>query len=283
MHTLNHHHSETIDQKSFHFISGLPQAGSSLLSALLQQNPRFRIATSSPLGALFSSNLEQMMVGLEGNSCITQSQRDRLLRGLFTSYFADRPEKRVVFDNNRVWAGHMPTLRALFPQTKLIVCVRDMAWIMDSIERLYRANPESNARLFKTPHESESVYSRVQALALPDHLVGASWSAIKGAFYGKQSSALLVVDYNVLTTALDEVLPLIYDFLDEPWFTGHDFSHLSRAELMNDAVFPLNFDESVLPQALFEQYSAMNFWLDDANSCASVISQKPCLEKQYAG
>ncbi len=263
-------------------MSGLPQAGSTLLSALLQQNPRFRIASSSPLGALFSSNLEQMTGGLEGNSCITRSQRDRLLRGLFSSYFADRPEKRVVFDNNRVWASQLPVLRALFPQTKLIACVRDMAWVMDSIERLYHANPESNARLFKSPQTTESVYSRVRALARPDHLVGASWSAIKDAFYGKQSSALLVVDYEVLTASPDEVLPLIYDFLDEPWFTGHDFSQLSRAELMNDAVFPFDFDESVLPPELFEQYSAMNFWQDDENSCASVISQKPILETQHA-
>lgn len=281
MHTLNHHHNELIDQKNFHFISGLPQAGAALLSALLQQNPRFRIASSSPLGALFSRNLEQMTGGLEGDSCITQSQRDRLLRGLFSSYFADRPEKRVVFDNNRVWANHLPTLCGLFPKTKLIACVRDVAWVMDSIERLYRANPELNARLFKTPQESESVYSRVQALALPDHLVGASWSAIKDAFYRKQSSSLLVIDYQVLTASPDEVLPLIYNFLDEPWFTGHDFSHLSRAELMNDAVFPSNFDESVLPPELFEEYSGMNFWQDDANSCASVISVKPILEMQF--
>jgi sulfotransferase len=77
-------------------------------------------------------------------------------------------------------------------------------------------------------------------------------------------------------------LPLVYDFLDEPWFTGHDFSQLSRAELMNDAVFPSDFDESVLPSELFEECSAMNFWQDDANSCASVISLKPMREMQYA-
>ncbi|MEG3936419.1 MULTISPECIES: sulfotransferase [unclassified Microcoleus] len=33
-----------------HFISGLPRSGSTLLAALLRQNPRFHGAMTSPLG-----------------------------------------------------------------------------------------------------------------------------------------------------------------------------------------------------------------------------------------
>lgn len=44
---------------SFHFISGLPRAGFTLLSAILLQNPRFHAGMSSPVGALFSSMLGQ--------------------------------------------------------------------------------------------------------------------------------------------------------------------------------------------------------------------------------
>ncbi|MEG3906006.1 sulfotransferase [Microcoleus sp. B4-C5] len=34
-----------------HFISGLPRSGSTLLAALLRQNPRFHSAMTSPVGA----------------------------------------------------------------------------------------------------------------------------------------------------------------------------------------------------------------------------------------
>lgn len=34
----------------YHFISGLPRSGSTLLAAILRQNPRFLAATTSPVG-----------------------------------------------------------------------------------------------------------------------------------------------------------------------------------------------------------------------------------------
>jgi sulfotransferase len=36
----------------FHFISGLPRAGSTLLSAILKQRPRFSATMTSPVAAL---------------------------------------------------------------------------------------------------------------------------------------------------------------------------------------------------------------------------------------
>jgi len=35
--------------KTFHFISGLPRSGSTLLSAILRQNPRFYAGMTSPV------------------------------------------------------------------------------------------------------------------------------------------------------------------------------------------------------------------------------------------
>ena len=40
-------------QNGVHFISGLPRSGSTLLAAILRQNPRFHAGMSSPVGSLF--------------------------------------------------------------------------------------------------------------------------------------------------------------------------------------------------------------------------------------
>ena len=45
-----------------HFISGLPRSGSTLLAALLRQNPRFQVGMSGPLAGLFGALLGQMSV-----------------------------------------------------------------------------------------------------------------------------------------------------------------------------------------------------------------------------
>ena len=47
----------------YHFITGLPRAGSTLLSALLLQNPRFHAGMTSPVGGLFRGMLNQLGAG----------------------------------------------------------------------------------------------------------------------------------------------------------------------------------------------------------------------------
>ncbi|MFT5589214.1 MAG: sulfotransferase [Bradyrhizobium sp.] len=272
--------------QQFHFISGLPRSGSTLLSAILRQNPRFRAGMTSPVGALFNCLLEQVSAGSEFGPVIRQAQRRRLLRGLFDSFYADQPANSVIFDTNRVWSSKLPALLDLFPQSKVIACVRNVAWVMDSLERLYRANPFENTRLFNDTVERNTVYSRVDTLGQRNRLVGFSWTAIKEAFYSEQAASLLLVDYDLLAQAPEKVLPLVYQFIGEAWFDGHDFGQLEFDAPEFDSALGLSGlhkvrprvalepRRTILPPDLFAQYQDMSFWHDVANSTASVITAK---------
>jgi len=59
-----------------------------------------------------------------------------------------------------MWSAGLPALLDLFPSSKLIACVRNVAWVMDSRERLFRANPYENTRLFNDDSERVAVESR---------------------------------------------------------------------------------------------------------------------------
>ena len=72
----------------YHFISGLPRSGSTLLSALLRQNPRFHASMSSPVGALVSANIKLMSSGSEVGLMVDAQQRRKILTGLFDSTMA---------------------------------------------------------------------------------------------------------------------------------------------------------------------------------------------------
>ena len=92
-------------QPRYHFIAGLPRSGSTLLAAILSQNPRFRAGMTSPVGSLFAGVLAQCSAGSEFGAVISRDQRVRLLRGLFDSYYADdglAASHEVVFDTNRL-------------------------------------------------------------------------------------------------------------------------------------------------------------------------------------
>jgi sulfotransferase len=271
--------------QQFHFISGLPRSGSTLLSAILLQNPRFHAGMTSPVGSLFSGILDQCSAGSEFGAVIDTNLRRRLLRGLFDSFYADKADKPVVFDTNRLWSSRLPAINDLFPKAKVIACVRNVAWVMDSLERLYRANPYENTKLFGDAVERNTVYSRCETLAQRNRLVGFAWAALKEAYYGEQAESLLIVDYDLLTQAPERVLRLVYDFIGEPWFE-HDFNNLAYDAPAFDQglgvaglhkVKPkveLQTRRTILPPDLFKQYAELSFWLDGSASAANVIRMK---------
>src|SRR5947209_16291501 len=167
-------------QKRLHFISGLPRSGSTLLAAILRQNPRIHAAMTSPVGSLFSSLHSTMGQTNEYSEFIDDKQRERMLRGVFDLYYQDNA-KEIIVDTNRLWCARLPLLARLFPEAKILCTVRNVAWIMDSVERLVRKNALSPSRLFNNAAESDTIYHRVETLASRDRLVGFPYYALKEA------------------------------------------------------------------------------------------------------
>lgn len=269
----------------YHFISGLPRSGSTLLAALLLQNPRFHAGMSSPVGSFVSSMLSLVSVGSEFASQVNNDQRKHLLQGLFNSYYREQSHKEVVFDTNRMWCAKLPTVLDMFPEAKVIACTRNVAWVMDSIEHRFRSNPYENTKLFGNNMGRSTVYQRCEGLAQHEQLVGFAWAALREAFYGENAKSLLVIDYELLSQAPEKVMPLIYDFIGEPQFQ-HDFNNVEYdapdfdLQLgmpgMHKVRSKVEFKErrTILPPDLFDKYSKMSFWTDPGGSAANVIAPK---------
>lgn len=273
--------------KTFHFISGLPRSGSTLLAAILRQNPRIHAAMTSPVGSLFTSLHSTMGQSNEFAEFIDERQRERVLRGIFDLFYQDHTQE-VIIDTNRLWCARLPLLLKLFPEAKVLCTVRNVAWIMDSIERLVRKNALHPSRLFNGPAESDTVYHRVEALASRDRFVGFSYYALKEAFYSPEARNILIIDYDLLAQSPGKVMPLVYDFLGEPAYT-HDFENLDYQEPGFDARLGMHgLHEvkrkvalrprlSVLPPDLFKQYSSLDFWKSNEGSVAGVINASPAV------
>lgn len=269
----------------YHFISGLPRSGSTLLAAILRQNPRFQAGMSSPVAGFVNSLISQVSAGSEFATQVDNEQRQDLLASLFAGYYRKEQAKDVIFDTNRMWCSKLPLLKDLFPECKVIACVRNMAWVMDSIERKYRSNPYEYTKLFGSNMARSTVYQRLEGLAQHDQLVGFAWAALREAFYGEHAKSMLVIDYDLLAQAPEKVIPLLYDFIGEPRF-DHDFNNVSYDAPDFDLqlgvpglhrVRPkVDFSQrsTILPPDLFEKFSKMSFWHDTSGSAANVIAPK---------
>ena len=94
-----------------HFISGLPRSGSTLLSAILRQNPRFSASMTSPVSALFGA-VHPKMCGGEFGVFFDDEKRTAVLKSIFNGYYPSASEQ-VIFDTNRTWTGKVSLLGQL--------------------------------------------------------------------------------------------------------------------------------------------------------------------------
>lgn len=272
-----------------HFISGLPRAGSTLLAGILRQNPRFYAAMSSPVAALMQGCLEQTGANSEFYSFFDTERRKAVCKAVFASYYYDKEQYEVIFDTNRHWTARLHQLVELFDEFKVICCVRNPAWIMDSFERIYRENPFEYSRMFTSANRL-TVYTRCESMMSAGGVVGSAWTALKEAYYGEYSDRLLLVDYDLLAQYPQRTMQLIYQFLEESAFE-HDFDNVEYEEGEFDQTLgvkdlhtvkrKVEFKprRTVLPPELFQKYSEMEFWRDPAGTAANYIGAKTIEEK----
>jgi sulfotransferase len=263
-------------QNGIHFISGLPRSGSTLLAALLRQNPRFSTGITSPVGSFFNAMLREISQRNEAAMFIDNGMRERLLRGVFEAHYAEIHPRRVVFDTNRLWTTKLPVLIRLFPKAKMICCIRNPAWVMDSFETLIRRNIFELSGIFNY-EPTGTVYSRLEGLGAPGGLVGSAFNALREAVFGEHADRLLLVRYESLTTNPLGTLEAIYNFIGEPLYT-HDPGHIEPwydmiefdARLgtpgLHDvrSVVEARVRPTILPPDLFTNFEREAFWQDAA-------------------
>ena len=255
-----------------HFISGLPRSGSTLLGAILRQNPRFHAGMSSPVFSLLNSLLPRLSNANEFGVMFSDADRVNILRGLFDSYYQEK-RSDVIFDTNRSWTQKLPVLLELFPDTRLICCVRPIAEIMQSFERQYLDSPLQLSQIIGYDPDT-SVYVRTDRLMMSNGLVGLALNGLKEAFYGHNSDRLMVISYSKLVSNPAAVLEQIYRFVGEPMF-GHDFNNVAFAEKSFDQLLgaPGLHDvrqtvgvapsRVILPPDVVARYAGVPFWESD--------------------
>ncbi|WP_319533613.1 sulfotransferase [uncultured Cohaesibacter sp.] len=259
--------------KKYHFISGLPRSGSTLLSALLRQNPRFHADMTTPVSRMMIGLRDQMCEPRENAKLISDAQRRRLLLSVLDNFYSpeDYPQE-IIFDTSRQWCAMMPLLNEFYPQSKVIACVRDLGWVVDSIERIAGRPTLTTSGIFGFKAEG-TVYDRVDFLAKGSGMVGYAYNAVKEAFFGSEPGQLMLLRYESLTSDPQRVMRAVYDFIGEPLFE-HDFENITF-----DAV---SFDQTlgtpglhhvrekveaiprqtVLPPDAFHRFDNDAFWND---------------------
>ena len=227
--------------KKFYFMAGLPRAGSTLLSTLLNQNPRLYSGPSSPvLGAMYATHdnfiSNELYTGYPKPESV-----NKIIGSIIENWYYD-VEQEVIIDKNRAWCARVPFIEGYIKQeAKIIVPVRRIDEILASILTMIKRNPFQDGQprinfvdeyLVKSniPINDET---RCQHLLNGDGIVWESLNATKLGVDEGYGDKFHYVDYNDLVNDPQGELNKIYTFLGEDSFP-HSFDNLSNQHREND-------------------------------------------------
>ena len=259
--------------KAIHFISGTPRSGSTLLSAILRQNPEFYANVSSPVMAMLNGVYNALGAHLEWAPMTTDEQRASSMRGVVEGYFKHLGPDRVIFDTSRGWCSKMATLAHIYPKARVIACVREFSWVIDSFERLYVQNPLLMSKIY-TLNNGNTVYARADTLGGLQGTVGFPSHAVREAVFGPHASKLILVDYEALARepartvehiyGVLELKPFKHDFANVEFDAADEFDAQIGVPGLHTVRRKVEYIErkTILPPDIFERFRGGDYWRD---------------------
>jgi hypothetical protein len=205
--------------KNLHFLSGLPRSGSTVLAAILNQNPNTHVSTTSGLVHALDglANTWAQAPLLNEND----PQRDGLAKtmlGTIEAFYADVAAP-VIIDKSRGWP--IPIIlhamrKVLGREPKIIATVRSIPDCAASFVRVARPN---------------NLDDFIHTGQLMDHLKAAYQSLEEGYRYAPDN--FLFVEYEDLIADPKTQLARVHDFLGLPPY-AYNFDEIDGASVKED-------------------------------------------------
>jgi len=268
--------------KQFYFMAGLPRSGSTLLSSILNQNPRIYSGPSSPVLPTMLGIENQFLNGELYKGYPKPNQANLIISSIIHQFYSDI-EKPIVIDKNRAWPDYIIKLEGYICKPAKIICpVRDIDEILTSMIMMIRRNPYKDGQqkinfideqLIKnnTPLTDDN---RCQFMAGPNGILGQSYTSIQKALNGGFEDRIHFVEYKDLVDSPEETLSKLYEFIGEEYYE-HTFNNLENknrendlktyglsdmhevhSELKSTAPSPLD----VLSETILDKCKGMEFW-----------------------
>lgn len=254
-------------EKQFHFLSGLPRSGSTVLASILSQNPEVFVTPTSPMldQLIENQNIWHSLQTVQANPM--PIQLDNITRRMINGMWQHVPQNTII-DKNRGWGKNMPAAEVLFgKKIKMIAVKRDLPSIMASWLTLLKNNPGS--------YMDQQLMQQGKALTDENRMDEMWYNMVKDCFEALQKALhdardqIMLIDYEDIINNPIEVLKSIENFLKLPEHSydvnniqnkysdddltawGLDGMHKIRSELKKTSRDP----RKVLGDELFNKYA----------------------------
>lgn len=228
--------------KTYYFIAGLPRSGSTVLSCILNQNPRFYSGPSSPVTGLMVQT-ENILMNDELFFAVQKPEKGKqIISNIIHNFYFD-VEKPVIFDKNRSWTDRPEYIQGYFNIEPKILCpVRNIDEILTSFISMHKRNPyETNGKInfidemlvkLSIPLNDEN---RCKFLSSSDGVLGQSYNSIKKCLMEGKEKYLHFIEYDDLISSPEKTMEGIYEFLEEEFY-NHSFNDIVSTNEEKDTI-----------------------------------------------
>lgn len=257
-------------------MSGLPRSGSTLLTALLNQNPEIHASTNSPLLDTIHYTEEYLLYTSEQYKATPNPEgAHKVLSSIPHNYYFNTPQK-IIIDKSRGWVNQIQHIKDyITPEPKIICPVRSIHDILSSFLLLIHKSKTTSfidEALLKNNIEISND-NRCDYLMSPQGIIGQSYHALSEAFRKGYENNLLLIEYDNLVQEPQRELNRIYEFLNLPSYS-HTFENVTPKVNENDNVYKIDNMHTVrdkvekihrdnskyLSGYVMNKYKHMEFW-----------------------
>jgi len=178
------------------FLSGMPRSGSTVLSAILNQNPEIYCSKTSPINDLLLS-LNKSFDTLSKIYTYDREVEKEVYLSLINSFYKNI-KKKYIIDKSRDWILNINALRSIGIEPKIICTKRNVIDVQKSYKKLARED------LMYLAHEFELMINNV---------------------YIRNKKNIHLIDYDDLIDSPQKELDRIYHFLEIENYS-HDFNNI---------------------------------------------------------
>ncbi|MEO9590937.1 sulfotransferase family protein [Rhodopirellula bahusiensis] len=216
------------------FSAGLPRSGSTLLSAIIDQNPLIHSGPASPVWSLTTAAAKLLQSPVSIANLKPAIER-RLVSSVIETYYSDRAEP-VVIDQSRDWLAHVDLISEFItPAPKIICTVRHpleiLASFVEAIEKSPTVSLIDHAIIGSGQHPT--IANRYETHMSPGGPIYISLNALASAFSDGYRDCVHLIDYDQLVEDPAEEVDRLYQFLElEPY--QHDFENIVNRHKTRD-------------------------------------------------
>ena len=260
---------------NFYFDCGLPRSGSTLLTALLNQNPQIHAGTLSPVFEVMYYTNDRLQ-GEQAQAFPKPEVFRRMVSNVITEYYSDRDEE-VIVDKCRAWPAHIDLIKQyITPDPKIICTVRHPLDILASFITLFHKDGGLNfidkAMLKQGLFVTDD--TRCHFMMNPGGFVWESMNALATAFRQNQTQYIHFIQYDDLVSDPKIVMQSIHSYLRLKPFE-YDFENIVQKDREKDKeVYGLptmhevrqkvekkskHYSE-VLSEEVINKYKDLDFW-----------------------